>query len=221
MTTRTVTTRTVTTRTVTPRAAPGPGARTGGATAVEPLAAHLLGSRRALDDLEPQLARLADWGRELGDRLGTRRARLLVAGNGGSAALAQHLSAEVVGRYRRDRPAFDALSLHADTSTVTALVNDYGPDAMFARQVEGCGRPGDVLLLLSTSGRSSNLLAAADTARTAGITTWAMTGPGPNPLAARCDDALLIAADAPHVQEAQQVAVHLLCEAFDREVAGS
>lgn len=194
-----------------PAAPAGPGS-------LPALVDHLARCRAALEALEADLDRIAAWGAELADRLGRRRARLLVAGNGGSAALAQHLSAELVGRYRRDRPAYDALALHADSSTVTAVVNDFGPDALFARQVEGCGRPGDVLLLVSTSGRSPNLLAAAAAARRRDMQTWALTGPSPNPLAAACGDAVAVDAPPPTVQEVQQVVVHLLCEVFDRAV---
>ncbi|CAM5680972.1 D-sedoheptulose 7-phosphate isomerase OS=Streptomyces griseomycini OX=66895 GN=FHS37_002862 PE=4 SV=1 [Streptomyces griseomycini] len=102
--------------------------------------------------------------------------RLLAAGNGGSAAQAQHLTAEIVGRYRDDRPPFSAIALHADTSSTTAIANDYGVDEVFARQVRAHGREGDVLMLLSTTGASANLLSAADAARAAGVRVWALTG---------------------------------------------
>ncbi|MCB5179179.1 SIS domain-containing protein [Streptomyces sp. SMC 277] len=142
--------------------------------------------------------------------------RLLAAGNGGSAAQAQHLTAELVGRYRRERPPFSAIALHAETSSVTAIGNDYGYDEVFARQVAAHGRAGDVLVLLSTSGRSGNLLSAATTARARGVRVWALTGRSPNPLAEVADEALCIdAASTATVQEAHLVAVHLLCEAFD------
>jgi phosphoheptose isomerase len=183
------------------------------------LARHLAASHAALDALASQLPRLEAWGAELGRRLASGR-RLLVAGNGGSAALAQHLSAEVVGRYRTDRRPYDALALHVDSSIVTAIVNDYGAGAVFARQVGAYGRPGDVLLALSTSGRSGNLLAAVATAPGVGATTWCLTGRAPNPLAGACDDAITVDADAPHAQEAHQVAVHLLCEALEAALAG-
>ncbi|QTA36689.1 D-sedoheptulose-7-phosphate isomerase [Streptomyces sp. CA-256286] len=156
------------------------------------------------------------WGAELAGRLGGG-ARLLVAGNGGSAAQAQHLTAELVGRYRDDRPPYSALALHADTSSTTAIANDYGVQEVFARQTCAHGRPGDVLMLLSTSGASANLLSAAAEARRIGMTVWALTGPAPNPLEAACDEALCV--DAPvsaTVQELHLVAVHMLCEAFDR-----
>ncbi|MEU0303099.1 SIS domain-containing protein [Streptomyces sp. NPDC006175] len=156
------------------------------------------------------------WGAELAGRLGAG-ARLLVAGNGGSAAQAQHLTAELVGRYRDDRPPFSALALHADTSSTTAIANDYGVQEVFARQVCAHGRAGDVLMLLSTSGASANLLSAAVEARRIGMAVWALTGPAPNPLEAACDESLCVNAPvSATVQELHLVAVHMLCEAFDQ-----
>lgn len=161
---------------------------------------------------------LQRWGSHLADRLGAG-ARLLVAGNGGSAAQAQHLTAELVGRYRDDRPPFSALALHADTSSTTAIANDYGVQEIFARQVAAHGRAGDVLMLLSTSGASANLLVAAKRAHRLGMTVWALTGPAPNPLEGAADVALCVeAATAATVQELHLVAVHMLCESFDRSV---
>jgi D-sedoheptulose 7-phosphate isomerase len=180
---------------------------------------HLVQSLAAIRRLDAHLSQLDAWADELADRL-RAGGRALVAGNGGSAALGQHLTAELVGRFQDDRPAFSALALHAETSSVTAIANDYGYDTVFARQVEAHGRRGDVLVLLSTSGSSANLLAAADTGRRLGLRCLAMTGPAPNPLAIRCHDT--VALDVPSsaaVQEAQQVAVHLLCAAFDERVA--
>ncbi|MEF2529271.1 SIS domain-containing protein [Streptomyces sp. CS62] len=158
---------------------------------------------------------LERWAGELARAL-PAGARLLAAGNGGSAAQAQHLTAELVGRYRRERPPFSAIALHAESSSVTAIGNDYGYDHVFARQVAAHGRPGDVALFLSTSGRSGNLLSAAAAAREHGLRAWALTGPAPNPLAGACDEALCIDADTTAtVQEVHLVAVHLLCEALD------
>lgn len=166
-----------------------------------------------------ELGRLARWGDRLAEVL-PAGGRLLAAGNGGSAAQAQHLTAELVGRYREERPAYSAISLHAETSSVTAIGNDYGFEHVFARQVAAHGRTGDVLMLLSTSGRSANLLSAAMTARSTGLAVWALTGPGPNPLAEVADEALCVdAATTATVQEAHLVAVHLLCEFFDAAVA--
>ncbi|GHI99652.1 hypothetical protein TPA0906_15180 [Streptomyces olivaceus] len=161
------------------------------------------------------------WGERLAAVLGGG-GRLLAAGNGGSAAQAQHLTAELVGRYRDDRPPFSAIALHADTSSTTAIANDYGVDEVFARQVRAHGRAGDVLMLLSTSGASANLLSAADAARAAGVRVWALTGCAPNPLMAGSDESLCV--DAPStatVQEIHLVAVHMICEAFDTALARS
>jgi D-sedoheptulose 7-phosphate isomerase len=126
--------------------------------------------------------------------------------------------AELVGRFDGEREPFSAISLHAETSAVTAIANDYGYDQLFARQVLGHGRAGDVLVLMSTSGRSPNLLHAAEAARRIGVASWALTGPAPNPLAAACDDYVAIHAPAANVQECHLIGLHALCRAFDAEV---
>jgi len=172
---------------------------------------HLDRLAEAIELFRDEASRVARWGEELAGVL-AGGGRLLVAGNGGSAAEAQHLTAELVGKLRDDRPAYSAIALHAETSSFTAIGNDYGYERVFARQVEAHGRSGDILILLSTSGRSPNLLAAADTARERGLTSWAMTGPLPNPLAMRTDDAICVAAESQTVQELHLVAVHLLCQ---------
>ncbi|RBY93976.1 phosphoheptose isomerase [Blastococcus sp. TBT05-19] len=181
---------------------------------------HVASLTAALGSLNGQLDALDRWGKLLADVLCSEsRGRLLAAGNGGSAAQAQHLTAELVGRYRADRPPFSAICLTAETSSLTAIANDYPADELFARQVEAHGRPGDVLVLLSTSGRSPNAVAAARRARECGITVLAMTGPAPNPLAGAADDAVCI--DSPWtatVQECHLVALHLVCAAFDEAV---
>ena len=159
---------------------------------------------------------LARWGGELAHRL-AGGGRLLVAGNGGSAAEAQHLTAELVGQLRDDRAPLSAIALHAETSALTAIGNDYGYDEVFARQVRAHGRADDVLLLLSTSGASPNLLAAARAARETGLRCWAFTGPAPNPLADACHDTLrLVSPDSQVVQELHLVSTHVLCEYVDR-----
>ncbi|MCP2243803.1 D-sedoheptulose-7-phosphate isomerase [Lentzea aerocolonigenes] len=175
---------------------------------------HLAGLADTLAGVRTQSSRIHRWGASLA-RLLVDGGRVLAAGNGGSAAEAQHLTAELVGRYRHDRAPFSALALCAETSSVTAIANDYGYDQVFARQVTAHARPGDVVVLLSTSGRSPNLLEAAHAARLAGATTWALTGPVPNPLASLADDTLSLPGDPCHVQEAQLVVVHALCEAFE------
>jgi D-sedoheptulose 7-phosphate isomerase len=172
-----------------------------------------------LDYLTSSLDRIEGWGRELADRMLAGH-RLLVAGNGGSAAEAQHLTAELVGRFEGERVPLAAIALHAETSTLSAIVNDYGQDEMFARQVAAHGRPGDVLLCLSTSGSSANVLVAARRARELGLTSWALTGQAPNPLAALCDDVLAVpSVSVSAVQEIHLVVVHALCAALDARVA--
>jgi Phosphoheptose isomerase len=186
------------------------GAAAGGLA--DPLTAdHLESLRRALAGLQAQASILADWGATLAAIL-MGDGRLLIAGNGGSAAEAQHLAAELVGRMRSDRRPLSAIALNAETSSLTAIGNDYGYAEVFARQVRAHGRPGDVLLTLSTSGRSPNLLAAGAAAREVGMLRWALTGPGPNPLAQRSDAALCVDSPDPQtVQELHLVCVHLLC----------
>ena len=181
-------------------------------------AAHLGALSDAIECLERQREKVDAWGEWLAERL-LAGGRLLAAGNGGSAAEAQHLTAELVGRFQTERRPFSALPLHADGSSLTAIGNDYGAEQVFARQVEAHGRGGDVLVALSTSGRSENVVRAVETANALGLVTWAVTGPAPNPLAEISDEALVI--DAPTgatVQEMHLVAVHLLCGAVDRGV---
>jgi phosphoheptose isomerase len=182
--------------------------------------------RRHLDELVGPLTalrqdtlRLDRWGRRLADVL-LAGGRLLAAGNGGSASQASHLTSELVGRYRDERQPFSAIALCAESSAVTAIGNDYGIEEVFARQVRGHGRPGDVLVALSTSGRSSNVLAAVDAANDRGMVTWALSGRPGNPLAERCDDALCV--DSLHtatIQEIHLIAIHVLCAAVDQALA--
>ncbi|HMA47667.1 MAG TPA: PfkB family carbohydrate kinase, partial [Frankiaceae bacterium] len=175
--------------------------------------AHVAALLAALPRLDTD--RLDGWGRHLAALL-PAGGRLLVAGNGGSAAEAQHLTSELVGRLRDDRPPLSAIALHAETSSLTAIGNDYGYEEAFARQVRAHGRPGDVLLAISTSGRSPNVLRAAEQARALGLVTWALTGPPPSPLAALADEVVAVGSDAvATVQEAHLVAVHLICAAVD------
>ncbi len=171
--------------------------------------------RFALRDLRTQAPTIERWGRLLAVRL-THGHRLLAVGNGGSAAQAQHLTAELVGRFDGDRRPFAAVCLSAETSSLTAIVNDYGIDEMFARQVEAHGRPGDVLVAMSTSGRSPNVLRAAERARECGLVVWSLVGPLPNPLAALSDDVLVAAGpNTATIQAVHLVALHAVCAALD------
>ncbi|WP_425491580.1 D-sedoheptulose-7-phosphate isomerase [Kineococcus aurantiacus] len=168
-----------------------------------------------LKALEAETDRIDRWGRELVGVV-DHGGRLLVAGNGGSAAEAQHLTAELVGRFVGERRPLSAIALHAETSAVTAIANDYGVEEVFARQVEAHGRPGDVLLLVSTSGRSPNLLRAAERARELGLTVWALTSSAHNPLRALADDTLGFPGPSTSaVQEGHLMAVHALCVAVE------
>ena len=179
------------------------------------LTRHVAELSWALDALKRDADTVESWGRRLAEIL-DGGGRLMAAGNGGSAAEAQHLTAELVGRFVDERRPLSALCLSAETSSLTAIVNDYGADEVFARQVQAHGRPGDVLVLLSSSGRSPNLLKAAQRARTAGVRVWAMTGNRPNPLADRADEALAVRARTTAVvQEVHLAAVHALCAAVD------
>lgn len=176
---------------------------------------HLNALAAAVDRTSAFAPKLSAWGRHLAGVL-AGGGRLLACGNGGSAAEAQHLTAELVGRFQHERIPLSAIALHADTSALTALVNDYGEDEMFARGVRAHGRPGDVLVTLSTSGTSRNVLTAVKAAHDCGLRSWAVTGPAPNPLAATCDDAICVEAPSTAtVQEVHLLLVHALCIAVD------
>lgn len=171
-----------------------------------------------LQSLDGQLAQVERWGRELASLL-VRGGRLLACGNGGSAADAQHLTAELVGRFRDDRRPFSAIALHADTSSVTAIGNDYGYEEVFARQVEGHGRTGDVLVGISTSGSSENVVRAARAARRRGMRVWCLTGPGPGPLSRMAHETVHAPSESTAtIQEVHGVLIHTLCAEVDRHV---
>jgi D-sedoheptulose 7-phosphate isomerase len=143
--------------------------------------------------------------------------KLLIIGNGGSAADAQHIAAEIVGRYKQDRPAYAAIALTTDTSALTAIANDYGFDQVFARQVEGLGQRGDVLLALSTSGRSPNILAALRVARERGLVTIGFTGAKGEALGALCDHLLVSPSDdTPIIQQIHLAAAHGICDEIEQ-----
>jgi D-sedoheptulose 7-phosphate isomerase len=139
--------------------------------------------------------------------------KLLIIGNGGSAGDAQHIAAEIVGRYKRERPAYPALALTTDTSTLTAIANDYGYERVFERQVEGLGVPGDVLLALSTSGRSPSILAALRAGRKRGLVTVGFTGSKGQAMGADCDHLLMAPVDETAVVQQIHLAVaHAICD---------
>ncbi len=143
--------------------------------------------------------------------------KILLCGNGGSAADAQHIAAELVGRYEQQRRAFPAISLTTDTSALTALSNDFGYEGVFARQVEALAVAGDVLIAISTSGKSPNVLRAADQARAMGCRTIALTGCSGEPLSAHCDLTVVVPSNrTARVQEAHITIGHLWCEMIDQ-----
>jgi D-sedoheptulose 7-phosphate isomerase len=137
--------------------------------------------------------------------------KLLLCGNGGSAADAQHIAGEMTGRFLRDRAPWPAVALHCNTSTVTAIANDFGPDLMFSRQVEGLGSPGDMLWALSTSGESRNCIEA-----------MAFVGGGGGEMKRLADICIHVPhSSTPHVQEAHIALAHIICELVELALTGS
>jgi D-sedoheptulose 7-phosphate isomerase len=148
--------------------------------------------------------------------------KLMLAGNGGSAADAQHIAGEFLSRFGFDRNPLPAMALTSDTSVLTAVGNDYGFEHTFERQVRGLGRPGDVFIAISTSGRSPNVLASLRVARKLGITTVGFTGDGKRDMAAYCDHCLAApASDTPLIQQIHIVAAHAICGLVERNLFGS
>jgi D-sedoheptulose 7-phosphate isomerase len=143
--------------------------------------------------------------------------KLLIIGNGGSAADAQHIAAEIVGRYKQDRPGYAVLALTTDTSALTSIANDYGFEQVFARQVEGLGQRGDVLLALSTSGKSPNILAALRLARERGLVTVGLTGSKGENLRTLCDHLLVAPSDdTPVIQQIHLAVAHGICDEVEQ-----
>jgi D-sedoheptulose 7-phosphate isomerase len=143
--------------------------------------------------------------------------KLLLIGNGGSAADAQHIAAEIVGRYKQERPGWAAIALTTDTSALTAIANDYGFEQIFARQIQGLARRGDVLFALTTSGRSPNILAALKTARDLGVTTVGFTGTKGESLRALCDHLFVSPTDdTPVIQQIHMMAMHAICDEVEQ-----
>ncbi|HEV2508989.1 D-sedoheptulose 7-phosphate isomerase [Bosea sp. (in: a-proteobacteria)] len=145
--------------------------------------------------------------------------KIILCGNGGSAADAQHLAAELMGRFLKDRRPLPALALTVDTSALTAIGNDYGFDQVFARQLRGIGVAGDVLIGISTSGNSVNVVKALETARALGISTVGMTGSGGGAMTSLCDMCLKVPSDQTnHIQEMHIAIGHLLCGIVENEL---
>jgi D-sedoheptulose 7-phosphate isomerase len=147
--------------------------------------------------------------------------KVLLIGNGGSAADAQHIAAEIVGRYKKNRPGYAAIALTTDTSALTAISNDYGFEQIFARQVEGLGQRGDVLLAYSTSGQSPNILAALEKARERGLVTVGFTGTKGGSLRSACDHLFVAPSDdTPVIQQIHMTAGHAICDQVERAMTG-
>lgn len=145
--------------------------------------------------------------------------KLLFAGNGGSAADAQHWAAELVSRFGYDRPGLPGIALTTDTSALTAIGNDYGYERVFARQLEALGRQGDVLFAVSTSGNSKNILAVIDAAHALHIDVIGFTGRGGGAMAGRCTVCLRMPSDeTPKIQEGHELLGHLVCGLIEREM---
>ncbi|MGA2886529.1 MAG: D-sedoheptulose 7-phosphate isomerase [Terracidiphilus sp.] len=141
------------------------------------------------------------------------RGKILWCGNGGSAGDSQHLAAEIVGRFRRERSGLASMALTTDTSILTSVANDYGFEAVFSRQVEALGAPGDLLVGISTSGNSRNVLTALETARSLGMVTVAFTGAGGGKMAVLADYLFAVASrETARIQEAHMLAGHMLCD---------
>jgi D-sedoheptulose 7-phosphate isomerase len=145
--------------------------------------------------------------------------KVLFCGNGGSAADAQHLAAELSGRFYLDREPLFAEALHVNTSFLTAVANDYSFDEVYARMVRAAGRPGDILFAISTSGNSHNILRAAEDARKTGMAVVGMTGANGGMLRERCDILLNVpSADTPRIQECHMLIGHLICELVEAKL---
>ena len=159
-------------------------------------------------------------GRRIAESL-QRGGKLLVFGNGGSAADAQHLAGELLGRFRRERPGLAAVALSTDTSALTAIANDLGYEAVFRRQVEALGRPGDVALGISTSGRSASVVEALRAARERGLLTVGLSGGGGGRLRGLVEHLIDVPnEDTQRIQEVHGMVVHVLCEIVEEAVAG-
>jgi D-sedoheptulose 7-phosphate isomerase len=142
--------------------------------------------------------------------------KVLVFGNGGSAADSQHFAAELVGRFKRERRPYGAIALSTDTSALTAIANDYGYEASFSRQVEALGQKGDVAFGISTSGNSKNVIAAIRKAREMGMKTVCLLGNDGGALKKQCDVAIAVPSkDTPRIQESHITIIHILCELID------
>ncbi len=147
--------------------------------------------------------------------------KILIAGNGGSAADAQHFAAELVGRYGFDRPSLPSIALTTDSSNLTAIGNDYGYEYVFSRQLEGLAQEGDLFIGISTSGNSQNVINAFISAAERGVTTVALVGRDGGKMASMADYAIIVPSNAtPRIQESHLLIEHMLCDIIEKEIFG-
>jgi len=166
---------------------------------------------------EQEMDHLLTQADDMAERL-RRGGRVLICGNGGSAADAQHLAAELSGRFVKERRALAGIALTTDTSALTAIGNDYGFDQVFSRQVEAIGRPGDLLIGISTSGNSPNIIRAAASAKELGVRTLGLLGRDGGRLVSLMDDSLVVPSTVTaRIQEIHQMIYHFWCEALDAQ----
>ncbi|MCX6695743.1 MAG: D-sedoheptulose 7-phosphate isomerase [Candidatus Altiarchaeota archaeon] len=145
--------------------------------------------------------------------------KVLLCGNGGSAADCQHMAGEFVGRFKKERKALPAMALSTDTSILTALTNDYGGEIIFSRQVEAHGRKGDVLIAISTSGSSPNIMLAIDAAKSLGMKVIGLTGSKGEKMRKACDLCIMVpSSDTPRIQESHLAVEHIICGLVEREL---
>lgn len=148
--------------------------------------------------------------------------KVLIAGNGGSAADAQHIAGELVNKLNFDRPALPCLSLSTDTSVMTAISNDDTWDHVFSRQIQALGTPGDVFIAISTSGRSVNILKALEECRRSGLATIGLTGQGGGSMKGLCDALIQVpSGQTPRIQESHILTAHILCTIVEKELFGA
>lgn len=202
-----------------------PGESSSAAQYAATVIAALMERRTALEAALAELQTRAQTLAEVADLLVRSLAgggKVLAAGNGGSAAEAQHFAAELVGRFKRERGPYAALALTTDTAILTALANDYGYQHVFARQVCGLGCPGDVFIAISTSGESENLVRAAEAAGACGITAIGLTGERASRLERVCDLTIRVPTrDTAAAQELHMAVTHILCDIVEAELAAS
>ncbi len=175
--------------------------------------AHLNDTQRALENLSPIIL---DAGNAIIKALKNNK-KVLICGNGGSAADSQHFAAELTGRYKRERKGLHAVALSTDTSAITAIANDYGYDFVFSRQVEALIEPGDVLIGISTSGNSQNVINALEVANKTNCVTISLSGKDGGAIKSLCDYSIIAPSnDTPRIQEIHIICIHILCDMVEQ-----